>query len=118
MILSKSIYYIFSSWGNGFADMVAFRNVLYWLLVNSLGGKNRIKILNELFQNPSNTHELSKNLDIEYKTVQYHLQVLEDNNLIESAGKKYGKTYFITDKLTENKKYFDEIKLNLKKGNK
>lgn len=89
--------------------MTAFRNVLYWLLVNSLGGKNRIIILNELFKNPSNTHELSQNLDIEYKTVQYHLKVLEENNLIESAGKKYGKTYFITDKLMENKQYFNTI---------
>ena len=89
--------------------MTSFKNVLYWLLVNSLGGKNRIKILHSLFQSPKNTHELSQELTIEYKTVQYHLKLLEENNLIESAGKHYGKTYFITDKLEENKEYFQEI---------
>lgn len=89
--------------------MTSFKNVLYWLLVNSLGGKNRIRILYLLFKSPKNTHELSKELSIEYKTVQYHLGILEENNLVESAGKHYGKTFFITDKLKENKQYFLKI---------
>jgi predicted transcriptional regulator len=98
--------------------MAAIKNVLYWLLVNSLGGKNRIRILNELFNAPQNTHELSKKLSIEYKTVQYHLRILQENLLIESVGKKYGLTYFITEELMENKQYFDEIYQKSSKDNK
>lgn len=83
--------------------------VLYWLIANSLGGYNRGKILEELFNKPQNANELSKNLNLEYKTARYHLGVLEENGLIESIGTGYGKTYFPSEDLKENKQYFDEI---------
>ena len=89
--------------------MAPIKNVLYWLIANSLGGLNRGRILNELFKKPQNANELSKNLDLEYKTVRYHLTVLEENNLITSVGGGYGKTYFPSDELVENKANFKEI---------
>ncbi len=89
--------------------MGSIKNVLYWLIANSLGGFNRGRILDELFDKPQNANELSKNLDLEYKTVRYHLGVLEENELIESVGKGYGKTYFPSEELKENKQYFSEI---------
>lgn len=89
--------------------MASIKNVLYWLIANSLGGLNRGKILMELFNKPQNANELSKNLALEYKTIRYHLKVLEDNGLIEAVGDGYGKTYFPSENLEENSGYFTEI---------
>ena len=89
--------------------MAPIKNVLYWLLANSLGGYNRGRILEELFKKPQNANELSKNLNLEYKTVRYHLKVLEENGLITSVGGGYGKTYFPSENLEENKVVFNEI---------
>ena len=89
--------------------MSSIKNILYWLLANSLGGLNRGKILIELFTKPQNANELSKNLKIDYKTVRYHLKVLEENGLITSVGGGYGKTYFPSESIEENKTIFDEI---------
>ena len=89
--------------------MASIKNVLYWLIANSLGGLNRGKILEELFKKPQNANELSNNLSIEYKTVRYHLKVLEENKIITSVGGGYGKTYFPSDELNQDKQYFDQI---------
>jgi predicted transcriptional regulator len=89
--------------------MAAVKNVLWWLLANSLGGLNRGRILHELLATPHNANELSKILSLDYKTTRYHLQVLEENSLITSAGSGYGKTYFPSQSLEENIVYFREI---------
>ncbi len=89
--------------------MTAIKNVLYWLLANSLGGVNRGRILKELMRKPQNANELSNNLHLEYKTVRYHLKVLQENGLITSVGGGYGKTYFPSDELEKNQHIFDKI---------
>jgi len=38
--------------------MAAVKNVLWWLLANSLGGINRGRILEELFNKPQNANDL------------------------------------------------------------
>jgi len=85
------------------------KNVLYWLLANSLGGSNRGRVLEQLFNKPQNANELSINLKLEYKTVRYHLKVLEENKLITSVGGGYGNTYFPSDELEQNKHIFNKI---------
>ncbi len=93
--------------------MASFNQVLYWLIANSIGGGNRIKILDELFRKPQNANELSENLGIDYKTIRYHLKVLKENDFIEIAGSGYGKTYFISETLMEHKDNYDKIKKDM-----
>ena len=95
--------------------MASVKNILWWLLANSLGGTNRGRILNELITKPQNANELSKNLNLEYKTARYHLKVLEENGLITSVGGGYGKTYFPSESLEENMDYFNEIWIKISK---
>jgi predicted transcriptional regulator len=83
--------------------------VLWWLLVNTQGGENRAKILKKILQNPCNANELSNSLELNYKTIRYHLDLLEKNAIIVSIGEKYGKTYFPSDDLKELESYFNEI---------
>lgn len=89
--------------------MKAVKRLLWWLLAGSAGGINRGRILEELFQTPSNANELSKILKLDYKTVRHHLKVLEKNRLTISTGSSYGKVYFPSDMLEENKDLFNEI---------
>ena len=97
------------SFSNFDTSMPMMKNVLYWFIANSLGGLNRGRILKELFKKPQNANELSNNLSLEYKTVRYHLKVLEENGLITSVGGGYGKTYFPSEELENNKLIFNEI---------
>ncbi len=89
--------------------MGKLKYVLRWLLVNTQGGENRIRILKEIFKKPSNAHELCNVLNLNYKTIRYHLDILEKNNIIISIGEKYGKAYFPSDDLKELEEYFNEI---------
>ena len=89
--------------------MKAVKRLLWWLLAGSAGGINRGRILEELFQRPHNANEISKILELDYKTVRHHLELLEKNRLITSTGSGYGKMFFPSDLLEENVDLFNEI---------
>ena len=95
--------------------MTSIRNILYWLIANSVGGYSRGLILNHLFNQPENAYNLSVKLNIDYNTTRYHLDILVKNGLLETAGSSYGKTYFIKDSLIKEKKYFYKIWSEYKK---
>ena len=86
--------------------MQNFKKVLWWLIGGSRGGKNRMRIIMKLKEKPSNANQLSEQLDLDYKTIQHHVEKLEENNVIETMGNGYGKNYFLTEQ-TEN--YMGEI---------
>jgi len=56
-----------------------------------------------------NTNQLSNALDLDYKTIQHHLELLEENNVLTTMGADYGKTYFLTDQMEQNMDVLDEI---------
>ena len=89
--------------------MKAVKKLLWWILAGSVGGLNRGRLINVLFERPHNANELSKILNLDYKTIRHHLKVLEKNKLITSMGSEYGKVYFPSDMLEENIEYFNEI---------
>lgn len=89
--------------------MNAMKRLLWWLLAGSVGGVNRGRILEELFHTPHNANELSKILELDYKTIRHHLEILEKNHLIISTGSDYGKIYFPSDLLETNIDVFKEI---------
>jgi len=89
--------------------MKAARRFLEWILIASIGGGNRVKILIKIFEKPYNANELSKTLNLDYKTTRYHLRFLQKNNLIISSRNDYGRVYYPSDYLERNKDVFDEI---------
>ena len=89
---------------------------MFWhLFGSSRGALNRTRIISQLRDKPSNQHQLSKDLELEYKGIGHHLDVLEKNNLIEKFGDKYASTYFITPLFEEAANVFDEIVTKLQK---
>lgn len=84
--------------------MNPFERIAYWLLLGSKGGRNRARILSILDENPLNSHRLAEKLGLDYKTMQHHLNVLEENGFVNGVGKKYGKMYMLSGELETNKK--------------
>jgi len=56
-----------------------------------------------------NTNQLSNALDLNYKTVQHHLEVLDENGIVTTSGDDYGKMYFLTDTMQDNLDVLEEI---------
>ncbi|AIS32982.1 MULTISPECIES: winged helix-turn-helix domain-containing protein [Methanobacterium] len=85
------------------------RRMLWYLIAGTRGGVNRAKIINFLNQRPYNVNQLAEMLDVDYKTIRYHIDVLEENEIVTPGGEKYGTMYFLTSKMEDNYQTFLEI---------
>jgi predicted transcriptional regulator len=74
--------------------MNSIKQILQWLILGSKGGKTRGKILLLINKKPLNANLISKEIKMDYKTIQHHLNILEKNSLITKVGEKYGQVYF------------------------
>jgi predicted transcriptional regulator len=96
----------------------AARRLLWYLFAGSKGGENRIKIINLLRDTPLNINRMAEVLNLDYKAVQHHVDVLQKNNLVSRMGEKYGIMYFVSNYLESNMDTFKEIvnKINKSKS--
>ncbi|HKL27773.1 MAG TPA: winged helix-turn-helix domain-containing protein [Natrialbaceae archaeon] len=78
------------------------RKVLWWLIGGSRGGRNRLRIITTLDEEPMNANQLADDLDLNYKTVRHHLELLEENDVVTTMGGDYGTMYFLSDRMEEN----------------
>jgi predicted transcriptional regulator len=85
------------------------KKVLWWLILGTRGGINRAKIIKKLNERPYNAHQLTKELNLNYRTITHHIKILEDSNVVESTGEKYGKMYSLSDKMEKNYADFEAI---------
>lgn len=86
----------------------SFRRMMVYLFVGSRGGQNRVRIVEALRSEPSNSNRLSEKLSLDYKTIQHHLKMLEQNGVIVSNEKgAYGAVFFLTPYF---EKYFESVK--------
>ena len=84
------------------------RKLLFYLFTSTRGGFTRLRIIMLLLENPLNTHQLSQDLDLDYKAVQHHMKVLEKNNMVSKIGEKYGAIYHLSNFLEFNIRSLDE----------
>ena len=92
------------------------KRLLWFIFAGSKGGLNRLRIVDAIKQKPLNTNQLSKELGLDYKSIQHHIKILEKNNLITSIGEKYGIAFFISTFLEVNMEAFEEIARKLDKS--
>ena len=78
------------------------RKLLLYLFTGTRGGYTRLKIIMNLETRPSNTHQLSLELGLDYKAIQHHMKVLEKNNLVTKVGEKYGAIFHLSNFLEIN----------------
>ena len=89
--------------------------MMFWFLfASSRGAATRTKIVKQLQEIPFNTHQLAKEMSMDYKAVKHHLDILEKNNLVGKFEAVYGAAYFLSPLFEENQSLFEEIKAKIK----
>ncbi len=97
------------------------RKLLLYLFTSTRGGFTRLRIIMHLLDQPYNTHQLAKELGLDYKAVQHHMKVLQKNNMVSKIGEKYGAIFHLSNFLEINISALDEAidkldrKMNYKK---
>ncbi len=66
------------------------------------GRYTRLRIICSITEDPMNTREISKKLELDYKTIQHNIEVLEKNNLITREGEGYGDLFFPSELISSN----------------
>ena len=84
------------------------KKLLLYLFTSTRGGLSRLRIIIHLLEQPCNTHQLAKKLDLDYKAVQHHMKVLEKNNMVSKIGEKYGAIFHLSNFLEINIGALDE----------
>ncbi|SFR61995.1 transcriptional regulator, ArsR family [Halogeometricum rufum] len=83
--------------------------VLWYVLTGTRGGANRARILRSLDARPRNANQLAEDLELDYKTVRHHLDVLMENDVVQSSGDDYGAVYLPSDRARQNWETIEEI---------
>ncbi len=83
--------------------------LLWSTFAGSKGCINRVKIVSQLKKMPLNTNQLSKQLGLDYKVIERHLEILEKHKLVIKVGNRYGSTFFLSSLLENNLNLFDEV---------
>ena len=85
------------------------RRLLSYLFTGTRGGANRLRIIFLLAERPSNLHQIAKELGLDYNAIQFHIEVLEKNNMVSRVGERYGVLFFLSTFLEHNIEAFNEI---------
>lgn len=92
-----------------------FNRILWYVFVATRGGPTRIKIVDLLRERPYNINQMSAALGMDYKTIQHHIKILEDNNIIALIEKKYGTIYFPSGEFEQAMPTFEDIRQKVHK---
>ena len=86
---------------------------LYSLIILRPGGKNTVRIIDEILVKPRNANQLARILNLDYKTVKYHLNIICSHRYIikEKFGCNY--SYIPSEKLYKNLEKYMIIKEHL-----
>lgn len=84
---------------------------LWYLIAGTRGGMNRAKIIWVLHERPSNANMIAEGLQLDYKTVRHHLDVLRDNGIVMAGGggNGYATEYALSPRLQNHFEEFLEI---------
>jgi len=85
------------------------KKILWSLLAGTKGVTNRARIIAILRDRPYNANQLAEKLSLNYKTIKYHIEVLEKNDIVTPTHKGYGALYFLSDRMEKNFTTFMQI---------
>jgi predicted ArsR family transcriptional regulator len=76
--------------------------VLWQVLAGTRGGPNRARLLRAIDERPRNANQLAEDLDLDYKTIRHHLDVLDENDVVRSTDMQYGAVWLPSDRTREH----------------
>jgi len=78
-------------------------NEIFTSVFTGMSGRyTRLRIICSITEIPMNTLELSKKLELDYKTIKHNIGVLEKNHLIIRQGEGYGDVFFPSELISMN----------------
>ena len=95
--------------GGSGGSVLTMEAALWYVLSGTRGGPNRARVLRAVEERPRNPNQLAEALDLNYDTVTHHLDVLAENDVVESSGDEYGAVYLPTDRAREHWDTVEEI---------
>jgi PAS domain S-box-containing protein len=87
--------------------------LLYYLIEGTRGGKTRAIILRHLVEKSYNANQLATALNMDYKTIRHHLEVLVKYGIITRKHDGHSDLYFILNNIAESINSFDDEKSKL-----
>ena len=88
------------------------QKLLCYLIQGTRGGKTRALILKHLNEKSYNAHQLSTVMNMDYKTIRHHLNVLTKNGIIGKGTDGYSDLYFISKNMEVDLNQLSEISLD------
>ncbi|MCX9083725.1 MAG: PAS domain S-box protein [Candidatus Methanoperedens sp.] len=85
--------------------------LLCYLIEGTRGGKTRALILKHLAEKSYNANQLATILNMDYKTIRHHLQILVKYGLITKNHDGNSDLYFISNEITQSLNSFDEQRI-------
>lgn len=83
--------------------------LLWYVFAGSRGGATRARIVRSILEEPKNTHQIAKELGMDYKTIEYNLRVLTKHVYVTAATEGYGKLWQPSKNLLASKAAFLEL---------
>lgn len=80
-----------------------------YVLTGTRGAPNRTRILQALDERPRNANQIADHLDMHYKTVRHHLDVLVENGVVRCHGDGDGAVYLLTDSVEPHMDEIEEL---------
>lgn len=82
-----------------------------YLFIGTKGGYNRLKIITLLQEEPMNANKICERLQLDYKTIQHHLKILEESKIVVTSSPKgtYGAMYFLASYVEKNIAFINDI---------
>jgi predicted transcriptional regulator len=87
--------------------------LLYYLIEGTRGGNTRALILKHLAEKSYNANQLATTLNMDYKTIRHHLDVLVKYGIITRNHDGHSDLYFISNTIAESLNSFDDEKLKV-----
>ena len=82
VLLPNCIFQFFNNGSGNYQkgeDYQRFKGILWYIIAGTKGGSNRARILDLLGTKSLNAHQISKELNLDHKTVAHHLEILSKN---------------------------------------
>lgn len=96
-------------------ELYTYKNrELFNLIAVRSGGENTMRIIDEILVKPKNANQIANILNLSYKTVTYHLEILCKHEYITQEQFDHGYSYFPSDKLIRSLDEYNNIKNSLK----
>ncbi|MHA2066298.1 MAG: ArsR/SmtB family transcription factor [Candidatus Thorarchaeota archaeon] len=96
-------------------DRKIFKRYFRLAIAGTRGGIVRLEILGLVGEKPRTISELSGELSLNYKTVEYHIRVLKKSGLMIESGKKYKNLYCLSNVMKMNRDVIEEFTKELRK---